>query len=74
MFFWGVQPGRINFSDIDVVEDFFLQNINNSGYQGHPGKMVLSVLPTSQLPGYAQLDTGSWKCWEINTIPYLPDL
>ena len=69
VFFWGVQPGRINFSDIDVVEDDFMQNINNGGYQGPPGKMNLSVIPTSQLPGYAQLDTGSRNrtkaCWRM---------
>lgn len=69
VFFWGVQPGRINFSDIDVVEDDFMQNINNGGYQGPPGKMNLSVIPTSQLPGYAHLDTGSRNrtkaCWRM---------
>lgn len=68
VFFWGLQPGRINFSDISVVENDFMQNIN-SGYQGPPGKMTLSVIPTSQLPGYAKLDTGSRKrtkaCWRM---------
>lgn len=69
MFFWGVQPGRINFTGLDIIEEDFMQNINNDDYRGPPGKMKLSIVPTSQLPGFAQLDTPSRKrtkaCWRM---------
>lgn len=60
VFYWGLQPGRNNFMDIDLVEGEFMKIIGN-GYEGSPGKMELSILLASQLPKNAQFDDGTVK-------------
>ncbi|KAA8527345.1 hypothetical protein F0562_034940 [Nyssa sinensis] len=68
VFYWGLQPGRSDFLDIESVEEDFMKNISN-GYQGPPGKIALTIVQASQLPKSAQFDTGSRKgtkaCWRI---------
>uniref|UniRef100_A0A5B7BTP8 polynucleotide adenylyltransferase n=1 Tax=Davidia involucrata TaxID=16924 RepID=A0A5B7BTP8_DAVIN len=68
VFYWGLQPGRSDFLDIESVEEDFMKNISN-GYQGSSGKIALSIVLASQLPKSAQFDTGSRKgtkaCWRI---------
>ncbi|KAJ1414324.1 Pol [Sesbania bispinosa] len=68
VFYWGLQPGKNNLVDIDLVEGEFMKIIGN-GYEGSPGKMELSILLASQLPKNAQFDDGTVKgrktCWKI---------
>jgi len=68
VFYWGLQPGRANFTDMESVEEDFMNNINN-GYQSPLGRMELSIVQASELPKSAQFDAGSGKgrkaCWKI---------
>ncbi|XP_027331330.1 nuclear poly(A) polymerase 3 [Abrus precatorius] len=68
VFFWGLQPGKNDLIDIDLVEGEFMKIIGN-GYEGSHGKMELSVLLASHLPKNAQVDDGTVKgrktCWKI---------
>lgn len=68
VFYWGLQPGRTHFLDIESVQKDFWKNITN-GYQGYIGRMKLSIVQASQLVRNSQFDSGSGKrtkaCWKI---------
>lgn len=68
VFYWGLQPGRINFTDIESVEKYFMKNIN-FGYHDIPGKIELSIVPASELLNDTQFHSGSGKgtksCWKL---------
>ncbi|KAL5782097.1 hypothetical protein ACOSP7_007126 [Xanthoceras sorbifolium] len=68
VFYWGLQPGKTNYPDIESVEKDFSKNIHN-GYQGSPGRMELSIVQASELSKNAEFDTGTGKrtkaCWKI---------
>nr|GMD89261.1 nuclear poly(A) polymerase 3 [Ipomoea batatas] len=61
VFYWGLQPGRNNFIDIESVEDEFMKNISNI-YQGSTGRMKLSIVRSSQLPKKAEYSNSSSCC------------
>lgn len=67
-FYWGLQPSRNNFVDIDFLEREFMKIINN-GYECSHGKMELSILLDPQLPKNAQFDDETVKgrktLWKI---------
>lgn len=68
VFYWGLNPSKSSYTDIESVEEDFMKNINN-GYQESPGRMKLSIIQASQVPKSALRDTGSGKgtkaCWKI---------
>ncbi|XP_059429177.1 nuclear poly(A) polymerase 3 [Corylus avellana] len=68
VFYWGLNPSRSSYTDIESVEVDFMKNINN-GFQDPPGRMKLSIIQASQVPKSALRDTGSGKwtkaCWKI---------
>ena len=68
VFYWGLQPGKSNFVDIELVEGEFMKIIGN-GCEGSPGRMELSILSASQLPKNAQFDDRTVKgrktCWKV---------
>lgn len=68
VFYWGLNPARSNFTDIESVEEDFLRNIY-SGYHGIHRNMVLAIVHASELPKNAQFDAGNGKkmkaCWKI---------
>ncbi|KAL5700322.1 polynucleotide adenylyltransferase [Ranunculus cassubicifolius] len=59
VFYWGLQAGRSSFKNPCVVEEHFRKLIV-CGCQGAVGTIELSILDSSQLPKYAQQDSGSW--------------
>ncbi|MCL7030998.1 hypothetical protein MKW94_023398 [Papaver nudicaule] len=60
VFYWGLQPGRSGFTDIQSVEKYFRNYINN-GYQGYKGRLEISIVESSQLPKDAQSDYETGK-------------
>ncbi|KAE8076646.1 hypothetical protein FH972_015282 [Carpinus fangiana] len=68
VFYWGLNPSRSGYTDIESVEVDFMRNINN-GFQDSPGRMKLSIIQASQVPKSALRDTGSGKwtkaCWKL---------
>lgn len=68
VFYWGLNPSKSSYTDVESVEEDFMKNINN-GYQDSPGRMKLSFVQASQLPKSALRDTGSGNgtkaCWKI---------
>jgi poly(A) polymerase len=68
VFYWGLNPSRSGYTDIESVEEDFMRNINN-GFQESPGRMKLSIIQASQVPKSALRDTGSGKwtkaCWKL---------
>ncbi|XP_061352763.1 nuclear poly(A) polymerase 3 [Gastrolobium bilobum] len=68
VFYWGLQPGKNNFVDIDLVEGEFMKIVSN-GREGSSGRMELSTLLASELPKNVQFDDGNVKgrkhCWKI---------
>ncbi|XP_065863857.1 nuclear poly(A) polymerase 3 [Euphorbia lathyris] len=77
VFYWGLNPSRGNFKDIESVEEDFLKNICRD-YYGIPRKMSLSIILASKLPiNYAQNKSGKEKksmkaCWKIVDKPRVP--
>ncbi|KAF8387681.1 hypothetical protein HHK36_026335 [Tetracentron sinense] len=69
VFYWGLQPGRSSFTDIDSIKLDFMENIINND-QGSQGRIELSIVEASHLPKNAHFDTGSGKrlkaCWRIS--------
>ncbi|WCJ23270.1 poly(A) polymerase 3 [Euphorbia peplus] len=69
-FYWGLNPTRSKFKDIEAAEVNFLTNICN-GYHDTPRKMSLSIIHASELPtNYAHNKSGQEKkgmkaCWKI---------
>ncbi|OAY56161.1 hypothetical protein MANES_03G207200v8 [Manihot esculenta] len=83
VFYWGLNPSKSSFMNIELVEEDFLGNIY-SGYHGIPRKIELSIVQASELPNNAEFNSGNAKktkaCWKIvndRRIPaysrYLPD-
>ncbi|XP_062174361.1 nuclear poly(A) polymerase 3 isoform X3 [Alnus glutinosa] len=68
VFYWGLNPSKSSYTDVESVEEDFMKNINN-GYQDSPGRMKLSIVQASQVPKSALRDTGSGNgtkaCWKI---------
>ncbi|KAK2990201.1 hypothetical protein RJ640_014653 [Escallonia rubra] len=60
VYYWALQPGRSDFTNVDSVKEEFMKDICN-GYQGPAGDMTLSIVQASQLPKSAQSDDGSGK-------------
>ncbi|KAK3029625.1 hypothetical protein RJ639_037942 [Escallonia herrerae] len=60
VYYWALQPGRSDFTNVDSVKEEFMKDICN-GYQGPAGDMTLSIVQASQLPKSAQSDNGSGK-------------
>ncbi|KAJ4968414.1 hypothetical protein NE237_015115 [Protea cynaroides] len=69
VFYWGLQPGRSSFRDIDYVEEDFIKNIINHGFQGPRGIIELSIVEASELSKIVKIDSGSLKeskaCWRM---------
>ncbi|RZC56081.1 hypothetical protein C5167_014947 [Papaver somniferum] len=53
VFYWGLQPGRSNFTNIQSVEKYFRNYISN-GYRGYIGRSDISIVESSELPKDAQ--------------------
>ncbi|QHO06607.1 hypothetical protein HN51_065461 [Arachis hypogaea] len=72
VFYWGLQSGRNNYLDIELVEGEFMKVIRN-GCEGTPGRLELHLLSPSQLPKNAQFDDrsiiinnkGRKACWKM---------
>lgn len=68
VFYWGLNPGKGNFTDIVSVKEDFMKNIDN-GYQGSPGRLEFSIVQASELPKNVLVGSGSGKgtkaCWKI---------
>ncbi|KAJ9181775.1 hypothetical protein P3X46_005833 [Hevea brasiliensis] len=75
VFYWGLNPTRSSFMDIESVEEDFLGNIY-SGYHGIPRKIELSIVQASELPSNVQFNSGNGKkmkaCWKIVNEQRIP--
>ncbi|KAK3018608.1 hypothetical protein RJ639_004940 [Escallonia herrerae] len=60
VYYWALQPGRSDFTNVDSVKEEFMKDICN-GYQGPAGDMTLSIVQAPQLPKSAESDNGSGK-------------
>lgn len=64
VFYWALQNGKGNFTDIHCVEEEFMKNISN-GYEGPPGGMTLSIVEASQVPKNVHCN-GTKACWRVS--------
>ncbi|EEF43123.1 poly(A) polymerase, putative [Ricinus communis] len=60
VFYWGLNPSRSNYIDLESVEEDFLRNIY-SGYHGTRRKLELSIVKAAELPKNAQFNSGNGK-------------
>ncbi|KAI3990194.1 hypothetical protein MKX01_029172, partial [Papaver californicum] len=60
VFYWGLQPGGSSFTNIQSVEKYFRNYINN-GYRGSKGRFEISIVESPQLPKDAQSDYVTGK-------------
>ncbi|XP_010546962.1 PREDICTED: nuclear poly(A) polymerase 3 [Tarenaya hassleriana] len=69
VFYWGLQSGKVNSSDMESVEMDFMKSLSN-GYQRPLGRIQLSIVHASQLHKTDQFDDNKTKkttraCWRI---------
>ncbi|XP_042517827.1 nuclear poly(A) polymerase 3 [Macadamia integrifolia] len=68
VFYWGLQPGRSRFTDVDYVEEDFIKSINH-GFQGPRGIFELSIVEASALSKNVKIDSGTAEepkaCWRM---------
>ncbi|KAL2921075.1 Nuclear poly(A) polymerase 3 [Bienertia sinuspersici] len=68
VFYWGLNLGRSVDFNVYTLERDFWNNLRN-GYRGIPGKIELSIVPSSELPSIAELPARESRrmeaCWRF---------